>query len=134
MENEQKKFNNHRNIYTAVAIILFLAAACFYLRGCASKSSNYKNSSATVDRIKESVGTAAGKIADAARGNNNAEKTIQRADAELERSQAAAEDSAKRINRIEQLVKECIDANGKALSVMQQIETANTAGKEKSQP
>ena len=81
-----------------------------------------------------SAGTAASNIADAARGNNNAEKAIQRSDAELERGQAAAEDCAERINRIEQLVKECIDRNRQALDIMQRIEAANTAGKEKSQP
>lgn len=133
MPDEQKKFNNNYSFYVIIAIILFLAAACFCLRGCGSESSNYKNSAATVDRIKDSAGTTAGNIADVERGNYNAEKAIRRADAELQRSQAAAEDSAERINRIEQLVKECIDANRKALSVMQRIETANTAGKEKSQ-
>lgn len=134
MPDEQKKFNNNYSFYVIIAIILFLAAACFYLRGRGSESSNYNNSSATVDRIKESAGTAAGNVADAARGNNNAGKVIQRADAELERGQAAAEDSAERINRIEQLVKECVDGNRKALSIMQRIEAANTTGKEKSQP
>ena len=38
------------------------------------------------------------------------------------------------INRIEQLVEECIDGNRQALDIMQRIEAANTAGKEKSQP
>ena len=132
MPDEQKKFNNYYSFYVIIAIILFLSAACFYLRGCGSESSNYNNSSATVDRIKESAGKAAGNVADAARGNNNAGKAIQRVDAELERGQAAAEDSAERINRIEQLVKECVDGNRKALSVMQRIEATNTAGKEKS--
>lgn len=132
MPDEKKKFNNYYSFYVIIAIILFLSAACFYLRGCGSESSNYNNSSATVDRIKESAGKAAGNVADAARGNNNAGKAIQRVDAELERGQAAAEDSAERINRIEQLVKECVDGNRKALSVMQRIEATNTAGKEKS--
>lgn len=134
MPNEQKKFSDNHSIYIIIAAILLLAAACFYLRGCGSEPGSNNCSTATVDSIKEFAGTAAGNIADAARGNNGAEKAIQRADAELERGQAAAEDSAERINRIEQLVKECINANRKALSVMQQIETANTAGKEKSQP
>lgn len=134
MPDEQKKFNNNYSFYVIIAIILFLAAACFYLHGCGSESSNYNNSSATVDRIKESAGTAAGNVADAARGNNNAEKAIQRADAELERGQAAAEDSAERINRIEQLVKECVDGNREAVDIMQRIEGTNTTGKEKSQP
>ena len=134
MPDEQKKFNNNYSFYVIIAVILLLAAACFYLRGCGSEPGNNNSSTATVDRIKESAGTAAGNIADASRGNGNAEKAIRRADAELERGQAAAEDSAERINRIEQLVKECIDANRKALSVMQRIETANTEGKEKSQP
>lgn len=104
------------------------------LRGCGNESGSDNNSTAIVDRIKDSAGTAASNIADAARGNNNAEKAIQRADDELERSQAAVEDSAKRINRIEQLVKECINGNRKALNIMQRIETTNTTGKEKSQP
>ena len=134
MPYEQKKSNNNHSFYFAIVIVLFLAAACFYLRGCASEPGSNNSSATTVDRIKESAGTAAGNIADVARGNYNAEKAIQQADAELERSQAAAEDSAKRINRVEQLVKECVDENRKALSVMQRIETANTAGKEKSQP
>ena len=134
MPDEQKKSNNNHSFYFAIVIVLFLAAACFYLRGWGNKTGSDDYSTATVDRIKESVGTATGNVADAARGNNDAEKAIQRADAEIERGQAAAEDSAERINRIEQLVKECIDANRKALSVMQRIETANTEGKEKSQP
>lgn len=104
------------------------------LRGCGNESGSDNNSTATVDRIKDSAGTAASNIADAARGNNNAEKAIQRADEELERSQAAVKDSAKRINRIEQLVKEYIVGNRKALNIMQRIETTNTTGKEKSQP
>ena len=134
MPYEQKKSNNNHSFYFAIVIVLFLAAACFYLRGCASEPGSNNSSAATVDRIKESAGTTAGNIADIERGNYNAEKAIRRADAELERSQAAAADSAERINRIEQLVKECIDANRNALSVMQRIEAANTAGKEKSQP
>lgn len=94
------------------------------LRGCGNESRSDNNSTATVDRIKDSAETAASNIADAARGNNNAEKAIQRADEELERSQAAVEDSAKRID--------CIDGNRKALNIMQRIETTNTTGKEKS--
>ena len=110
--------------------------ACAYsaVRGCGNEPGVNNNSTATVDRIKDSAGTAASNIADATRGNNNAEKAIQRADAELERGQAAAEDCAERINRIEQLVEECIDGNRQALDIMQRIEAANTAGKEKSQP
>ena len=134
MSDEQKKSDNNYNIYIALFAILLLAVVCIYMRGCGSEPGSNNSSTATVDRIEESAGTAAGNIADAARGNYNAEKAIWRAGAKLERGQAAAEDSAERINRIEQLVKECIDANRKALSVMQRIETANTAGKEKSQP
>lgn len=134
MPDEQKKFSDNHSICIIIAVILFLAANCFCLRGCGSEPGNNDYSTATVDRIKESAGTATGNVADAARGNNNAGKAIRRADAELKRSQAAAEDSAERINRIEQLVKECIDGNREALDIMQRIETANTAGKEKSQP
>lgn len=134
MPDEQKKFNNNYSFYVIIAIILFLAAACFCLRGCGNEPGNDNSSTATVDRIKESAGAAAGNIGDAAGGNNNAEKAIQRTDAELERGRAAAEDSAERIKRIEQLVKECIDGNRKALGIMQRIEVANTTGKEKSQP
>ena len=134
MPDEQKKLCNNHSFYIIIVVILLLAAVGIYLRGCGSEPGSNNCSTATVDSIKESAGTAAGNIADVARGNNGAEKAIQRADAELERGQATAEDSAERINRIEQLVKECINANRKALSVMQQIETANTAGKEKSQP
>ena len=134
MANDTQKSNNNHIFYFVVINILLLSVACFYLRGCGSEQGSNNSSTATVDSIKESAGTTAGNIADAARGNNDAEKAIQRADAEIERGQAAAEDSAERINRIEQLVKECIDANRKALSVMQRIETANTEGKEKSQP
>ena len=104
------------------------------LRGCGNESGSDNNSTTTVDRIKDSAGTAASNIADAARGNNNAEKAIQRADEELERSQAAIEDSVKRIDCIELLVKECIDRNREAIDIMQRIEAAKTAGKEKSQP
>lgn len=134
MPDEQKKSNNNHSFYFAIVIVLFLATACFYLRGCGNETGSNDYSTATVDRIKESAETTAGNIADIERGNYNAEKAIQRADAELERSQAAAEDSAKRINRIEQLVKECIDGNRKTLGIMQRIEAANTTGKEKSQP
>lgn len=133
MPDEQKKFSDNHSIYIIIGVILLLAAACFYLRGCGSEPGSNNSSTATVDNIKKSAGTAAGNIADAARGSFNAEKTIQRADAELKRSQAAAEDSAERINRIEQLVKECVDGNRKALGIMQRIEAANTTGKEKSQ-
>ena len=104
------------------------------LRGCGNESGSDNNSTATVDRIKDTAGTAASNIADAARGNNNAEKAIKRADEELERSQAAIEDSVKRIDCIELLVKECIDRNREAIDIMQRIEAAKTAGKEKSQP
>lgn len=134
MPNEQKKSNNHKRIYIIIIALVLCAVACCTLRGCGSEPGNNDYSTATVDRIKESAGTATGNVADAARGNNNAGKAIRRADAELKRSQAAAEDSAERINRIEQLVKECIDGNREALDIMQRIETANTAGKEKSQP
>ena len=134
MENEQKKSNNSNRFYIIVFVVLLCAGIYCAVRGCGNETGSDNSSAATVDRIKDSAGTAAGNIADASRGNGNAEKAIRRADAELERGQAAAEDSAERINRIEQLVKECIDANRKALSVMQRIETANTEGKEKSQP
>lgn len=134
MNNEQKESNNYSNNYAAVAVILLLAVTGVYLRGCGSETGNVSGTAATVDRVKESARTAAGNVANAARGNNNAKKAILRADAELERGQAATESIAERINRIEQLVKECIDANRNALSVMQRIEAANTAGKEKSQP
>ena len=134
MSYEQKKSNNNHSFYFAIVIVLFLAAACFYLRGCASEPGSNNSSAATVDRIKESAGTAAGNIVDVTRGNYNAEKAIRRADAELERSQAAVEDGAERIDRIEQLVEECVNGNRKALNIMQRIETTNTKGKEKSQP
>ena len=134
MPDEQKKFSDNYSIYIIIAVILLLAAACFYLRGCGSESGSNNSPTATVGRIKDSAGTAAGNIADAARGNSNAEKAIEQADDELERSQTAAENSTERINRIEQLVEECIDGNRQTLDIMQRIEAANTAGKEKSQP
>lgn len=134
MKNEQEKADNHNGIYIIIVAVVFCACAYSAVRGCGNEPGVNNNSKATVDRIKDSAGTAASNIADAARGNNNAEKAIQRADAELERGQAAAEDCAERINRIEQLIKECIDGNRDALRIMQRIETANTKGKEKSQP
>mgnify|MGYP001110454083 FL=1 len=134
MENEQKKSNNSNRFYIIVFVVLLCAGIYCAVRGCGNETGSDNSSAATVDRIKDSAGTAAGNIADAARENYNAEKAIQRADAELERGQAAAEDCAERINRIEQLIKECIDGNRDALRIMQRIETANTKGKEKSQP
>lgn len=134
MKNEQEKSDNHNGIYIIIVAVVLCACAYSAVRGCGNEPGVNNNSTATVDRIKDSVGTAASNIADTARGNNNAEKAIQRADAELERGQAAAEDCAERINRIEQLVKECIDGNRQALDIMQRIEAAKTAGKEKSQP
>ena len=134
MKNEQKKSNNSNRFYIIVFVVLLCAGIYCAVRGCGNETGSDNSSAATVDRIKDSAGTAAGNIADAARENYNAEKAIQRADAELERGQAAAEDCAERINRIEQLIKECIDGNRDALRIMQRIETANTKGKEKSQP
>lgn len=134
MENEQKKSNNSNRFYIIVFVVLLCAGIYCAVRGCGNETGSDNSSAATVDRIKDSAGTAAGNIADAARENYNAEKAIQRADTELERGQAAAEDCAERINRIEQLVKECIDGNRQALDIMQRIEAANTSGKEKSQP
>lgn len=134
MENEQKKSNNSNRFYIIVFVVLLCAGIYCAVRGCGNETGSDNSSAATVDRIKDSAGTAAGNIADAARENYNAEKAIQRADDELERSQTAAENSTERINRIEQLVKECIDGNRQALDIMQRIEAANTAGKEKSQP
>lgn len=133
MENEQKKSNNSNRFYIIVFAVLLCASIYCAVRGCGSETGCDNSSAATVDRIKDSAGTAAGNIVDATRGNYNAEKAIQRADAELERGQAAAEDCTGRINRIEQLIKECINGNRKALGIMQRIETANTKGKEKSQ-
>lgn len=121
-----------RNYIIAGVFVILLCALA--VRSCGSESGSDNSSTATVGRIKDSAGTAASNIADAARGNSNAEKAIQRADDELERSQTAAENSTERINRIEQLVEECIDGNRQALDIMQRIEAANTAGKEKSQP
>lgn len=132
MKNEQKKSDNSNRFYIIVFVVLLCAGIYCAVRGCGNEKGSDNSSAATVDRIKDSAGTAAGNIADAARENYNAEKAIQRADDELERSQAAVEDSAKRINRIEQLVKECINGNRKALNIMQRIETTNTTGKEKS--
>lgn len=134
MKNGQEKSDNHNGIYIIIVAVVLCACAYSAVRGCGNEPGVNNNSTATVDRIKDSAGMAASNIADAARGNNNAEKAIQRSDAELERGQAAAEDCAERINRIEQLVKECIDRNRQALDIMQRIEAANTAGKEKSQP
>lgn len=134
MKNEQKKSDNSNRFYIIVFVVLLCAGIYCAVRGCGNETGSDNSSAATVDRIKDSAGTAAGNIADATRENYNAEKAIQRADAELERGQAAAEDCAERINRIEQLIKECIDGNRDALRIMQRIETANTKGKEKSQP
>ncbi len=134
MKNEQKKSDNSNRFYIIVFVVLLCAGIYCAVRGCGNETGSDNSSAATVDRIKDSAGTAAGNIADAARENYNAEKAIQRADTELERGQAAAEDCAERINRIEQLIKECIDGNRDALRIMQRIETANTKGKEKSQP
>ncbi len=134
MKNEQEKSTNNNRIYFIIVALLLCAVAYCSVRGCGSESGSDNSSTATVGRIKDSAGAAASNIADAARGNSNAEKAIQRADDELERSQTAAENSTERINRIEQLVEECIDGNRQALDIMQRIEAANTAGKEKSQP
>lgn len=134
MKNEQENSTNNNRIYFIIVALLLCAVAYCSVRGCGSESGSDNISTATVGRIKDSAGTAASNIADAARGNSNAEKAIQRADDELERSQTAAENSTERINRLEQLVEECIDGNRDALRIMQRIETANTKGKEKSQP
>lgn len=134
MKNEQENSTNNNRIYFIIVALLLCAVAYCSVRGCGSESGSDNISTATVGRIKDSAGTAASNIADTARGNSNAEKAIQRADDELERSQTAAENSTERINRLEQLVEECIDGNRQALDIMQRIEAANTAGKEKSQP
>lgn len=134
MKNEQEKSDNHNGIYIIIVAVVLCACAYSAVRGCGNEPGVNNNSTATVGRIKDSAGTAASNIADAARGNSNAEKAIQRADDELERSQTTAENSTERINRIELLVKECIDGNRQALDIMQRIEAANTAGKEKGQP
>lgn len=134
MKNEQEKSTNNNRIYFIIVALLLCTVAYCSVQSCGSESGSDNSFTATVGRIKDSAGTAASNIADAARGNNNAEKAIQRADDELERSQTAAENSTERINRIEQLVEECIDGNRQALDIMQRIEAANTAGKEKSQP
>lgn len=134
MKNEQENSTNNNRIYFIIVALLLCAVAYCSVRGCGSESGSDNISTATVGRIKDSAGTAASNIADAARGNSNAEKAIQRADDELERSQTAAENSTERINHLEQLVEECIDGNRQALDIMQRIEAANTAGKEKSQP
>ena len=89
MKNEQEKSDNHNGIYIIIVAVVLCACAYSAVRGCGNEPGVNNNSTATVDRIKDSAGTAASNIADAARGNNNAEKAIQRADEELERSQAA---------------------------------------------
>ena len=93
MKNEQEKSDNHNGIYIIIVAVVLCACAYSAVRGCGNEPGVNNNSTATVDRIKDSAGTAASNIADTARGNNNAEKAIQRADAELERGQAAAENS-----------------------------------------
>ena len=77
MKNEQEKSTNNNRIYFIIVALLLCAVAYCSVRGCGSESGSDNSSTATVGRIKDSAGAAASNIADAARGNSNAEKAIQ---------------------------------------------------------
>ena len=52
MENEQKKSNNHRNIYAAVAVILLLVSIYCAVRGCGNDAESLPAWAAWIEILK----------------------------------------------------------------------------------
>ena len=123
--NDKKKSGNSF-WWIALLVILglaFVGNSCFR-----DKAADDNSADRTVEYIKTTAAGAAGDIADAAGRNNAAQNAIDRADAELESSQRAAAESAKRIERIQSLVNECIRRNQESINLMQRIEGVAAAG------
>ena len=125
--NVKKKSNNSFwwIVLLAILVLAFIGNSCFRDR---DKAADDNSADRTVEYIETTAAGAAGDIANAAGRNNAAQNAICRADAELESSQRAAAESAKRIDRIQSLVNECIRRNQESINLMQRIEGATAAG------
>ena len=124
MNVKKKSSNSFLWIVLLVIMVLaFTGNSCFR-----DKVADDNSADGTVEYIETTAAGASDDIADAAGRNNAAQNAISRADAELENSQKAAAESAKRIDRIQSLVNECIRRNQESINLMQRIEGAAAAG------
>ena len=131
MENEQKKSNNHRNIYATVAVILLLAVIGCTLRGCGNDAGTaelYQRTDAAVGEI-EKQHEAIGRELDVAGGQlDGAGTALGRADQLITAGQERVNQNAAGIADCQRIVAECRKIVADCQRIYAEIEEANSAG------
>ena len=148
MKNGQEKSDNHNGIYSKKNLIIIMVFILLSLLWCfvpvliaRCGAAEMNQGSITIPRqqwielkiqlerqqvtlltLQEEITMLKKPSRDLMQNLNEARQQLKTAQNELTASNS------------EQLVEECIDGNRQALDIMQRIEAANTAGKEKSQP
>ena len=128
MANDTQKSNNHRNIYVAVAVILLLAAAGIYLRGCgndAEPTELHQRTDAAVDSIERQHEAAGRELDIAGTELDSAEKTVQRADGLVDRSQKCVIRNAESVIKCQQIVSESRKIVADSQRIYAEVEKAN---------
>lgn len=128
MENEQKKSNDHRNIYATVVVILLLAVIGCTLRGCGNDTDIkqlHKNTDAAMERI-ETEHAAVRRELDAASGQLDAAgETLGRADDLIDRSQERVAENANSLADCQRIVSECRKIVADCQRICSEVEEAN---------
>ena len=128
MENEQKKSNNHRNIYAAVAVILLLAGIYCTVRGCGNDAGTaelYQRTDSAVGAV-EKQHEAIGRELDAAGGQlDSAGETVQRADEFITASQERVDQNAASIAECQRIVDQCRKIVANSQRICSEVEEAN---------
>ena len=131
MLNEQKKSNNYRNIYAAVAVILLLAVIGCALRSCGNDAGTgelYQRTDAAVGTV-EKQHEAIGRELDAAGGQlDGAGAAVGRADDIIGQSQERVNQNANSIADCQRIVSECRKIVADCQRIYAEIEEANRTG------
>lgn len=128
MQNEQKKSNNHRNIYATVAVILLLAVIGCTLRGCGNDAGTaelYQRTDAAVGEIEKQHQQAASEL-DAAGGQLNAAgAAVGRADQLITAGQERVNQNAASLADCKRIVGNCQAILDDCERIYAEVEEAN---------
>ena len=132
MLNEQKKSNNHRNIYVAVAVILLLAGIYSTLRSCGNDDAGtaelHQRTDAAVGAVEAEHATAGRELDTVGAELNSAKTAISRADELVERSQERITENTASINECQRIVSDCRKIVTDSNRIYCEVEEANRSG------
>lgn len=128
MENEQKKSNNHRNFYAAVAVMLLLAVIYSAVRSCGNDTEPaelYQRTDAAVGAVEKQHETIGCELKTVGGQLDTARETAGRIDGLINQSQNAGAEIATGITNCQRIVADCRKIVTDSNRIYREVEEAN---------